>query len=715
MTAAERRALLALADLHGVCTAYEDVTGQRVQATTESLKAVLRALGVAIHRDADLPRLFSEERGNLWQRSLEPVQTAWEGRLTSIDIRLPENLWNKPCRLTIHYEETTTASASRMKRPHSSDAQGIDLSLARARVVEQAVWKGQKLQRRVVEYHGKLPLGYHRLVLETAGGQSECLILSAPEKAFAATGRKWGLFSPLYALRHERSWGSGSFSDLERLIAWEAKQGASLVSTLPLLPAFLDKPFEPSPYSPVSRLFWNEFYVDVERAPEFKASRRAQALVRSFRFQQQLDALRSADVVKYREGMALKRQVLERLSQEFFAQDSARRRKFERFALEHPSLECYARFRAVADKRGAGWTQWPERLREGELRAADFDAAVARYYRYTQWIAHEQMNALSTQGERSGVQLYLDMPLGVHSDGFDTWSEKGLFALHASGGAPPDAVYTKGQDWGFAPLHPQRSREQGYRYMIAYLRHHLARAKVLRLDHVMGVHRLFWVPQGLSAAEGAYVSYPYDEIYAVLNLESHRHRSVVVGENLGTVPPAVNSNMQRHGIREMFVVQYELRPDAKKPLRPVPSQAVASLNTHDMFPFSAFWEDMDIADRLDLGLMDGQAAAAEKVQRRLMREALLKLLKRKRLLPKTGASDILTATLALLASGPAEFVLVNLEDLWRETASQNVPGTTGERVNWRRKARLSLERLRADPAVAAALRVVARHRPGKHV
>jgi 4-alpha-glucanotransferase len=276
----------------------------------------------------------------------------------------------------------------------------------------------------------------------------------------------------------------------------------------------------------------------------------------------------------------------------------------------------------------------------------------------------------------------------VHAYSYDVWRERAAFAVEASGGAPPDAVFTKGQDWGFPPLHPEGIRAQRYRYVIAYIRHHLQHAKLLRIDHVMGLHRLFWVPKGCSPSEGAYVRYPAEELYAVLSLESHRHSAAIVGENLGTVPSAVNKAMGRHNIQRMYVLQYELPSVFQRPLRTVPADEVANINTHDMPPFAAFWQGLDLHDRFALGLMDEAGLRHEQHNLQAQKEALITLLQREGWLRQEDSDDlqmILTACLSYLAASPAQVVLVNLEDLWLETRPQNVPGTGVERANWCRK------------------------------
>jgi 4-alpha-glucanotransferase len=403
--------------------------------------------------------------------------------------------------------------------------------------------------------------------------------------------------------------------------------------------------------------------------------------------------LRANPLVDYRNEMLLKRRALEQLAASFFRSNSERRTAFERFAQSNPELERYAAFRATCERRKESWKTWPARIRDGNLRDGDFAETDRRYHMFVQWLAQEKMDAVLAACHERGVKFYLDLPLGVNPDGYDVWRERDSFARGASVGAPPDAFFTKGQDWGFPPLHPQRVREGGYRYVIDYLRFQMRHTGLLRLDHVMGLHRLWWVPRGASAADGAYVSYNADELYAILSLESHRHQTTLVGENLGTVPPEVNGSMKRHGVRKMFVLQYETQPDAKQMLREPPGDCVASLNTHDMPMWAAHWKGLDIADRRKLGLMTSQQARAERKRRAHLRARLVKFLRRERLL--TGSPDartVLHALLKFLGRSRAELVLVNLEDLWFETQPQNTPGTCTERVNWRRKAKLPIER-----------------------
>jgi 4-alpha-glucanotransferase len=483
------------------------------------------------------------------------------------------------------------------------------------------------------------------------------------------------------------------------------------VSTLPFLAAFLDEPFDPSPYAPVSRLLWNELYVDPTRTPEWESSLDARKLAQSPQFTRDLDALRSSAHVDYRRLYARKREILKVLSDGVIKRPSTRRSELERFADSHPTLLDYARFRATVRYQQAPWPAWPSRLRNGNLRAGDYRQEDVRFHLYAQWLAHQQVHALSKKARGSGMGLYLDLPLGVHPFGYDVWRGREIFARDVNVGAPPDPIFTSGQDWGFHPLHPERSRKQGHRYWIACIRHHLASAGLLRIDHVMGLHRLFWIPKSFDFKDGVYVRYPVEELYGVLCLESHRNRSIIVGENLGIVPKYVNRAMSRHNIQQMYLMQYSLRPDPERPMRPIPSGSVASLNTHDTPLFASFWQETDIEDRQDLGLLDRKGARREKRARKARKKALLDYLE-KRGVPRPNrtdrmeASTVLGACLARLRRSRAGIVLVNLEDLWLETEPQNVPGSGERRSNWTRKLRYRFEELSLKDRVKELLELV---------
>lgn len=695
---AHLRLLHQLAHLYGVQTAYYDVANRRTPASPEALLLTLRAIGTPLETFHDVPAALRDRRQALWTRCVEPILVARDEAPVEIEIRLPVDQING----SVAYELTL----------ESGDVETRALDLARLSSRQEVEVEGVRYAAKRLPLPHVLPWGYHRLTLEVQGRPFETMIISAPLRAFAAhhdsAQRVWGAFLPLYALHSQRSWGSGDLADLEALVKWIATLGGNVVATLPLLAAFLDQPCDPSPYAPASRLFWNEFYIDVTRIPELKKCPPARDLVESGELQRELETQRSSPWVDYRRQMALKRKVLEELAQCLSVDSAERQAAFQHFVEGEPQVEDYACFRATGERRRAPWPSWPERLRDGVLEEGDYDEAARRYHLYVQWVAHEQIKSLAERSQAAGVGLYFDLPLGVHPYSYDVWRDREAFVPRVSGGAPPDTFFSKGQNWGFPPLHPEAMREQRYRYYVAYLRHQLKHASLLRIDHVMGLHRLFWIPNGLESHQGVYVRYPAEELYAILSLESHRHQARIVGENLGTVPAYVNSTMARHNLHRMYVMQYEMTPDRHRVLRAISRDAVASLNTHDMPPFAAYWQGLDVEDRMRRGLLDPTGARIERKNRRSMKHALESFLQREGWLKGDSASlqALLKACLACLSASPAPVVLVNVEDLWLGVEPQNVPATGEERPNWQRKARHSFEAFCQIPTVLDIFRVI---------
>jgi 4-alpha-glucanotransferase len=678
----------------GIQRQYLDVNHQPQRAATETLLALLQTLGVAIENPERAADILSARRRLRAQRGVEPVLVAWDGRLEPINVSLPARASG-----SISYE--LDAVAQRLSGELRVDELNAVLLHGESSL---------DFVTRQLTLFERLPSGYHRLTINFRERQFRALVVSAPKLAYSVARlhngddsektcedsvvREWAAFLPLYAARRDGDWGAGDFTALKKLASWIGKLGGSAVGTLPLLAASLDEPFEPSPYRPVSRQYWNEFYVDLLAVPELHPSQHSREVVESPQFGRRLAELRRQDTVHYREIMRLKQQVIADMAAYFFAaRPQTRYAQFRQFLAENPDAESYARFRAVMQREKKDWLGWPRELQES-IGPEDADPKDVQYHLYAQWITAEQLGKVKSVAEANGCGLYLDLPVGVDPGGFDVWRNKDLFVLKATTGAPPDPFFSKGQDWGLPPLHPERLRESGYHLLRQVLSANMKFAKYLRIDHAMGWHRLYWIPQGEAASEGAYVHYPADEFYAIASLESHRHKCTLLAENMGTVPPEVNESLQRHGIGGMWVAPYELEPSRRRALSPPPSLCVASLNTHDMPPAAAWWQGLDVEDRQSLGLLNAGQAEAERVDRRQATSMLEDWLRRVGAYPLLEESEDIPPVAALLralAMSDAQLVLVNLEDLWHETRSQNVPGTLHERPNWQRKARYSLE------------------------
>jgi 4-alpha-glucanotransferase len=710
MSHSQTRQLQQLARLEGIQTSYITMAGAVQHAPPETIMAILATLGHPIHTPDDIGSAWTEARRRIWQSALEPVVVAWDGRPIEVSVRLPANFHNRSLRSRLLLEEPRPGKEKlgpvRPAKGELADIDGARYRLGKLRLPS-------------------MPLGYHRLEMETPSGLSKCLVIAAPSRSYSVPGRtrQWGVFLPIYAAHSEKSWGAGNFGDWERLVGWTGALKGDFVASLPLLAAFLDATAcEPSPYSPATRLFWNEFYIDWERVPELERCPAARRLMHSVNFQKTLGSFRQSREIDYARQWALRRSVLDLLAKCFFSTQGPRRADFQRFLESCPEAEDFARFRAAGERHGRSWHVWPRDLRDGQLRPEDYAQGVERSFAYAQWIAQRQVEHLLSKCRGAKVSVYLDLPLGVHPDGYDVWRHRDAFVTGVSAGAPPDAFFSKGQNWGFSPPHPRATREQGYAYLVKYLQFQMKHAGLLRIDHVMGLHRLYWVPQGFPPSQGAYVTYRPDELYAVLSLESHRHQTGLVGENLGTVPPSVNQAMERHRLRQMYVLQYEQHPAPGRALRRPPARSVASINTHDMPTFAAHWKGLDLADRVSLGLIPRHELARYCQGREKLNAALADFLQKQRCL-KSGnvpqrrrrgtppdVAAALRACLRWLSASPAEVVLINLEDLWLEELPQNVPGTSYERPNWRRKSALTVEEIAASARLRRILKEVDRLR-----
>jgi 4-alpha-glucanotransferase len=687
-----------LARLYNVQTAYYDVENRRRQASVESLLAILRTMGAPVISLKDVPAALREQRQKLVQCIMEPVTVTWDGSQPLIEVCLPVGLSNADCTGYLETED---------KQLKAWNWHAGDLPVEASINVE-----GVEYIKKLIILPESLPRGYHKFSLEIGASRQETLIISAPVRAYlpddVENGRMWGVFIPAYALQTQNTMGSGDYSALGILADKVAESGGHTVATLPLMPAFLDEPFEPSPYAPVSRLLWNEFYIDINKVPEISASSEAQDILQSSTILADIEELRNLSRVDYRRLMALKRQLLEKGCDFLLSENKKRFDEFQEYIQSNPRVEDYARFRATMEKQHATWQYWPQRLKDGHLNEADYEEKSRLYHMYAQWQAYSQVNQITDEAYRRGVTLYFDLPVGTHPEGYDTWRERESFALGAMAGAPPDKVFTQGQNWMFPPLHPVKSRERQYRYFTEYIRHNLRNAGMLRIDHVMGMHRLFWIPEGMDAAHGVYVRYRADELYAISTLESHRNRSIIVGEDLGTVPDYVRPTMSRHGLQRMYIVHYELADNSSPSLHVPHRNVVAGMNTHDMPPFAAFCQGLDVDERLDLGLVTLKEAKAERKRNQKTKSDLIKFLRKKGWLAPDNDSitAVLKACLVFLSASRARYVLVNLEDLWQETKSQNVPSTDDENTNWCRKARYTLEEFCQLTEVRDTLKII---------
>ncbi len=587
-----------------------------------------------------------------------------------------------------------------------------------------------------------LPAGYHRLQIDGLPG--ETLLIAAPARcyrppALADGGRIWGPAVQLYALRSERNWGIGDFGDLGKLVEHAAEAGASIIGLNPLHALFPHNPAHASPYSPSSRLQLNVLYLEVEAIEEFRECEAAQRRVRSAEFQARLARLREAPLVDYPGVAAAKFEILELLHAQFRARHGgagtprdAAFRAFQRAGGR--ALRLHATFEALqahfhaSDASVGGWPQWPERCRDpggqAVARFAEENLERIEYYVYLQWQAAQQLAQASARCRARGlaVGLYLDLAVSVDRAGSDTWSEQECFALGASVGAPPDEFNPNGQDWGLPPLRPDRLRASGYRFLIETLRRNMRDAGALRIDHVMGLMRLFWIPPGKNA-RGTYVHYALEEMLAIVALESERNHCMVIGEDLGTIADEMRAALARYEVLSYRLLYFE-RGDggAFKPSADYPREALVAVSTHDLATLPGWWVGRDLRRRLDLGLFPNEAVYEKQlIDRAQERVRLMLALQHAGLLPPdavvepTGSQALTPALVeavhAFVAAAPSRVMMLQLEDAIGATEQANMPGTTLEHPNWQRKLPETLDKLAAGERLRGVTATLAKIRP----
>ncbi|MFT4118977.1 4-alpha-glucanotransferase [Bradyrhizobium sp.] len=557
----------------------------------------------------------------------------------------------------------------------------------------------------VIAWPAGLPLGYHRLTLTDAEGATEEVpMIVAPERAFGGDfGRGWLLAVQLYSVRSERNWGIGDFTDLAGLVRLARQIGADGVGLNPLHVLFDDRPTDCSPYSPNSRLFLNPLYIDVEAIPEFSAALLPDAAAVAAR-------LREGDRVPYADVAALKWRGLRAVFDSFVTKASdARRKEFDAFRAERaPLLSRFACFEALRHRFAGPWWEWPPEWRQpDEAKCAELrngpDKREVEFVEFVQWIADAQLRAAKALAGELGMRvgLYLDVAVGVQSNGFDAWNEQVAISRHLAVGAPPDVLNTVGQDWGLAGFNAGGLEAKSFVPFADMLAASMRHAGAIRLDHVLGLKRLYLVPRGFRPDNGAYVQMPFEALLAAVARESAAHKCIVIGEDLGTVPEGFRETMQDFGIWSYLVMMFE-RDDAGH-FRNVDfyrPNALVTLNTHDLSTYAGWRSFSDLKVKLSLGLDPGENEEARWHALGMLDEILRQ--------NDIDAND-LYSVLAFLSRTPSRLLAVSLEDLLGVIDQPNIPGTIDEHPNWRQRLPVALDKI-VSKIDLAALKAATRER-----
>ena len=689
-----------LAKLYGIEPGYHDIWGQWRATSDAAAHKLLAAMGVDARDPAAVDRQLAAEERAEWSRAVPPITVLRAPELgTGVRIHLMEASLDRP----LAWRITGEGGEIREER----------FNPVKLQLLEEKSGEGWNARAFSLPLPTDLAEGYHRLsIMEGDTLLGSGVVALVPAKcyeppAMASGARLWGPAIQLYGVRSRRNAGIGNFGDLRSAGETWGGRGAALVGTNPLHALSLRDPGFGSPYSPSSRLFLNPLYIDVEAVADFsELAARDRGFLDGWR--KASEELRALEEVDYQRVAALLREVFAALYANFrehhLQQATPRARAFARFRESRgPALARHALHEALSMHFGTHWPQWPAQFREP-------DGAGARKFReehpdqvvlheYLQWQADLQLANAQARCQAVGmaVGLYADLAVSVAGDGAEAWANQKLYALGVNVGAPPDDFNRDGQDWGLPPLAPRRLRNAAYAPFIATLRANMTRAGALRIDHVMGIERQWWVPHGMKAVEGAYVRFPLDDLVGLIALESHRSRCLVVGEDLGTVSDALRGRLAEAGILSYRLCMFEREGRTFKAPAKYSTRALVAWSTHDLPTLRGWWLGRDLEVRHRLGHLDEAALESAKRERRDARAALVQTLAQQGLASAevdldAPADDALVEALhAFLARTPSPLLLVQMEDVLGMEDQANLPGTVDTHPNWRRKLPVPVE------------------------
>jgi 4-alpha-glucanotransferase len=685
----------------GIETDYWDIWGRQHHATPELETAILQSLGVDVRSKASLHQAIERRNQRHCRSPLAPAIFLTQGSRHEIAVSLRAVQQDSPATLRIQLEDGGRTE--------------IEVALG-------GILAGQRLR-----LPDDLPLGYHELTLDIGGETSRpSRLIVCPSRAYEPewlqSGRAAGLAISLYGLRSQRNWGCGDTTDLKALTDWVAERtGTSFIALNPLHAILNRHPYNTSPYLPNSIFYRNPIYLDIEAIPDFGSCARAAALLQSPGVRKEIATLRDADLVEYERVYALKLRFLKLLFETFlieWREGTPRAAELKKYMAGEGDLlhrfAVYSELYQAIHKKCPdiwNWQGWPEQYQDPESAATrEFARRHWRgllFHKYLQWQLDVQLASAQQHAIERGLSigLYHDLALATDRFGSDLWAHRGFFVAGCRVGAPPDGFSPKGQDWGFPPPNSDRHQDDGYRLFAESIRKNCRHGGALRIDHVMRFFRLYWIPDGMDATQGTYVRDRFDALLSILALESVRNRVIVIGEDLGTVPDEAREVLHRFGILSYRLLYFEHDHDGRfRPPQDYPRDALVSATTHDLPTLAGFWLGRDIDARREAGLLpDDGAYHSMLADRAREKQKLLDLLADLKLLPDWFPRDaaqvpelvgeLHNAIVGFLAATPAKLMVLNQEDLLKQTEQQNLPGSTTEYPNWRRKMKCTVEEL----------------------
>ena len=669
--------LVELARRLGVATEYEDCNGDLVRVAPPTLVAVLAALDVAAATEQECIAALADHDRRYWRQRLPPAIIARAGVETPFWVHVSHGA---PAEVWLQLEDGGTTGQLRQIDNFNGP---FDLD---------GHWIGEAS----FLVPAGLPPGYHRVHLRSGPDTAEAALIVTPDRLAVpqrlGSRRAWGLATQLYSVRSEASWGVGDLTDLTDLAVWSASQhGADYLLVNPLHAAAPTAPMEPSPYLPASRRYVNPLYLRVAAIPEFAESPDPGGISA---LQPQSPAGPTGNATIDRDtAWAAKRSALRQLHQ--VPRSAGRELAYAAFrAREGAGLDDFATWCALTEHYGADWTRWPDSVRHpAAAGVADFAAAHADavdFHRWLQWQLDDQLAIAQSRALAAGMALGVisDLAVGGHAHGADAWALQDVLARGVTAGAPPDEFNQLGQDWSQPPWRPDRLAEQGYLPFRRLIRAVLRHAGGVRIDHIIGLFRLWWIPHGAAPTDGTYVRYDHEAMIGIVMLEAHRAGALVIGEDLGTVEPWVRDYLRDRGVLGTSILWFETDRHG----HPLPAEqwrecCLSSVTTHDLPPTAGYLSGTHVRLRAELGLLT--RPVAEEIQRdRAQQEAWAAELRRAGLLADgVGlADDPEQSTLALyryLARSPSRLLGVALTDAVGDRRTQNQPGTIDEYPNWR--------------------------------
>ena len=693
-----------LAELVGFHTTYTNSFGEKVYAQDEARHSLLNAMGYDLSCDEKIANSITELEQTTWRNMLPPSHIAkFEADHHEIIISLAS------AEVTQLAFEITLESGEKI-----SDS----ISLASLTLLESITFEDASFNK----YHLPLPSlvqGYHQLTLQYGENSACCPLIYAPKTCYspqeASKDKMWGYAAQLYSLTSEDNLGMGDFGDLAKLVEKSAKQNASAIGLNPLHPLYQNNPAHRSPYSPTSRCFLNTLYIDLKQVPNFLTCEAAQLRFNSEEIQNKIAYAKQTELIDYPAVADVKFEILKLLFQDIDNLSPAEITEFNDFkATQGEELIQLATFEALyehfrqTDENAYGWPDWPVAFQapdSAEVKAfQQAQSSRINYFCYVQWLAHRQLKSIANQAKSSGmpIGLYLDLAVGCDGSGVDVWADKDVYVAGAAVGAPPDAMNTIGQDWGLTPINPVALQKQGYQPLVKALRSNMQYAGALRIDHILGLMRQYWVAPGMRADEGVYITFPLADILRIIALESRRNSCVVIGEDLGTVPEGFGEIMASAGLLSYKVLFFE-RWESGFFMRPelYPAQSMVTISTHDLPTLTGWWIGKDLEWRQKLSLYPNEEMGQNErdsriIDRQLLIDALVDLNVIDISEAPTQAPAKMNRELSLsvqkyMAKAPSHIQLIPLEDALEIVEQVNIPGTIDEHPNWLQKLPVTIE------------------------